>query len=72
VGGRRHSLEHLPAIAESLAAGELSIDKVVELTRFATPDDEWCLIAWAKRVSCGAIVTGPTAPRGLCGKRPLR
>lgn len=50
-----HALERLPAIAEALTTGELCIDKVVELTRFAGPDDEGRLIAWAKRVSCGAI-----------------
>jgi uncharacterized protein DUF222/HNH endonuclease len=33
----------------------LGIDKVVELARFATPEDEARLIVWARRVSCGAV-----------------
>ncbi len=32
-----HALEGLPQISEAFASGELGIDKVVELTRFATP-----------------------------------
>jgi hypothetical protein len=35
-----HALEGLPRIAEAFACGELGIDKVVELTRFATPQTE--------------------------------
>ncbi len=50
-----HALEGLPRLAEALAGGELGIDKVVELARFAAPDTEAALIAWAKNVSCGAI-----------------
>jgi uncharacterized protein DUF222 len=34
-----HALEHLPEISKALATGELGIDKVVELTRLATPQD---------------------------------
>jgi uncharacterized protein DUF222 len=30
-----HALEHLPRLAEAFSSGELGIDKVVELTRFA-------------------------------------
>ena len=50
-----HALEELPRLAEALAGGELGIDKVVELARFATVRTEADLIAWAKRVSCGAV-----------------
>jgi hypothetical protein len=50
-----HSLERLPRTAEALERGELGIDKVVELTRFATPENEARLIRWAKTVSSGAI-----------------
>jgi len=50
-----HALESLPAISEALASGELSIDKVVKLTRFATPETERRLVSWAQGVSCGAI-----------------
>jgi hypothetical protein len=45
----------LPAVAGALASGELGVDKVVELTRFATPETEADLLRWAKTVSCGAI-----------------
>jgi len=62
-----HALEQLPAISEALATGELSIDKVVELTRFATPETERGLINWAKGVSCGAI-----RHRGDLASRTLR
>ena len=31
-----HALEHLPQLSEAFASGELGVDKVVELTRFAT------------------------------------
>src|SRR6266536_5010232 len=50
-----HALDTLPLISEAFSRGELSIDKVVELTRFATPQTEERLIPWAQRVSCGAI-----------------
>jgi Domain of unknown function (DUF222)/HNH endonuclease len=49
------ALENLPRIAEALEAGQLGIDKVVELGRFAKPEDEARLIRWAKTVSVGAI-----------------
>jgi hypothetical protein len=49
------ALEDLPALAEALESGELGIDKVVELARFATPETERGLIEWAARVSVGAI-----------------
>ncbi len=50
-----HALAELPATAEALGSGRLGIDKVVELTRFATPETERGLIGWAATVSCGAI-----------------
>jgi hypothetical protein len=50
-----HALEHLPRIADALERGELGIDKVVELSRFATPEDQSRLVRWAKTVSCGAV-----------------
>jgi hypothetical protein len=50
-----HALESLPRIAEAFASGDLGIDKVVELTRFATPETEGHLIRWGRGVSCGAI-----------------
>ena len=50
-----HVLERLPSISRALSRGELSIDQVVELCRFATPEWESKLIAWAKTVSVGAV-----------------
>lgn len=43
------ALEHLPFISEALVSGRLSLDKVMELTRFATAKDEEELIEWAGR-----------------------
>src|SRR6266542_7099369 len=56
-GGSRlpHALERLPLISKAFASGELGIDKVVELTRFATAETEEHLIVWAQGVSCGRI-----------------
>jgi len=50
-----HALPRLPRIADALATGVLSIEKVVELTRFATPSDETHLIEWAEQVSPARI-----------------
>ncbi len=50
-----HALEYLPRIGEAFSSGELGVDKVVELTRFATPETETRLITWANRVSGAAI-----------------
>ncbi|MGH2736711.1 MAG: DUF222 domain-containing protein [Actinomycetota bacterium] len=50
-----HAIEALPATGRALASGDLPIDKVVELTRFATPEDEDKLIVWARRVSARAV-----------------
>jgi hypothetical protein len=50
-----HALETLPALTDALASGRLGIDKVVELARFASFEDEDGLIAWASRVSVSAV-----------------
>jgi hypothetical protein len=50
-----HAVRSLPKTAEALSSGRLSIDKVVELARFATPESEARLISWAERVSATAI-----------------
>jgi hypothetical protein len=50
-----HALECLPRLSHALATGALSLDKSVELARFATPETEERLIAWARRVSPAAI-----------------
>jgi hypothetical protein len=49
------ALSSLPLIGDALASGSLSLDKVVELARCATPEDEARLIRWAQRVSPGAV-----------------
>jgi len=53
--GAAHALERLPRLAESLETGELGLDKVVELARFATAEAEADLIRWAGGVSCAAV-----------------
>jgi hypothetical protein len=50
-----HALRRLPRLSDSLASGELGIDKVVELARFATPETESDLIVWSRHVSCAAV-----------------
>ena len=50
-----HALEHLPLTAAALSSGALSLDKTVELTRFATPASEKQLVGWARRVTVGGI-----------------
>jgi Domain of unknown function (DUF222) len=49
------ALRELPKLADAFATGSLGIDKVVELTRFATPETEASLIPWAERVPSGRI-----------------
>ncbi len=53
--GAAHALEGLPRLSEALASGDLGIDKVVELTRFASRGTEAGLIRWASEVSCAAV-----------------
>lgn len=53
--GAAHELERLPRLTHALADGVLGIDKVIELCRFCTPDDEAAQIAWATKVSCAAV-----------------
>src|SRR5213083_2867340 len=42
--GAAHALKGLPLIRQAFASGELSLDKVVELTRLATPETEAVLV----------------------------
>jgi len=49
------ALPHLPAVSRALDRGELGVDKVVELARFAQPDTEDGLIPWAQKVSAARI-----------------
>ena len=53
--GAAHALERLPRLSEALRSGGLGIDKVVELARFANPETEARLIAWARGVSGACI-----------------
>ena len=46
-----HALQHLPQIGDALADGRLNLDRVIELTRMATPETEAKLIPWARRVT---------------------
>lgn len=48
-------LHRLPGIAAALETGTLGIDKVVELSRFATPETEHELIEWASESTCATI-----------------
>ncbi|MDQ5875190.1 MAG: HNH endonuclease [Actinomycetota bacterium] len=50
-----HALEELPHLSRAFTCGRLCIDKVVELTRFATSETEGRLVAWAEGVSCACI-----------------
>jgi hypothetical protein len=50
-----YALEHLTDLARAFSAGELGIDKVVELARFASFETEAGLIRWAMFVSCAAV-----------------
>jgi hypothetical protein len=59
------ALPHLPAITRALDDGRLGVDKVVELARFAQPDTEDGLVAWAQQVSSARIRReGDLARRG--------
>jgi hypothetical protein len=49
------ALESLPRLSEAFSSGYLGIDKVVELTPMATPENEERLIRWAQRVPSGRI-----------------
>jgi hypothetical protein len=48
-------LPALPRTSQALDRGELGIDKVVELARFAEPDTEDGLVRWAQQVSTARI-----------------
>ena len=50
-----HVLEHLPHTAAALESGALSLDKVVELARFATPADESRWVRWAAKTTTGGV-----------------
>lgn len=45
------AIENLPVVSASLESGELSLDKAVQLTRFATPETEEGLVKWSQTVA---------------------
>jgi uncharacterized protein DUF222/HNH endonuclease len=49
------ALEDLPVVEGAFTSGHLGIDKVVELTRFATPGSEDRLLRWAMNATCAAL-----------------
>jgi len=49
------ALPRLPQVRSALGSGALSIDKVLELSRYATPETQRRLIAWAKRVTPATV-----------------
>jgi hypothetical protein len=49
-----HAIDR-PRVSAAMSRGDLGIDKVVELTRFATPETERDLVEWARDVSAGRI-----------------
>src|SRR5688500_2056116 len=53
--GAAYALEHLPRVSHALSSGTLPLDKVIELTRFATPATEQKLVRWATGVTPGGI-----------------
>ncbi|HSH22029.1 MAG TPA: DUF222 domain-containing protein [Candidatus Caenarcaniphilales bacterium] len=48
-------LHRLPLTSAALERGALSLDKVLELCRFATPETETALVKWATKVTVGSI-----------------
>lgn len=50
-----HALEHLPLISAALEAGQISLDKVLQLARFATAETEKELLRYARRASLSAL-----------------
>ena len=53
-----YTLPHLPHIREEFRAGGLSLEKTVELCRFATPETEKKLAKWAQRVTVTGVRNG--------------
>lgn len=51
------ALDNLPLIDGALSSGELSLEKTVHLTRFATEDTEKDLLKWARCVQPSTIQT---------------
>jgi len=69
------ALHDLPVIAAAFEAGVLGIDKVVELSRFATPQTEAELVEWCrprlagyKRPRTVSIIAPDDMPKTATGK----
>jgi hypothetical protein len=50
-----HALVRLPLVSEALSSGRLSLDKTIELCRFARPETEKTLVPWAVTVSVARV-----------------
>ncbi|HYN37458.1 MAG TPA: DUF222 domain-containing protein [Actinomycetota bacterium] len=50
-----HALEVLPHLGRALETGHLGLDKVLQLARFLSEENELRLIEWARRVTVQAI-----------------
>lgn len=50
-----HALPFLPRIDAAFERGHLTLEHVVELCRFATPETEGALVKWARRVKPSAV-----------------
>lgn len=50
-----HALEHLPLTSVEFERGQISLDKVLQLTRFASAETEKELLRYARRTSLNAL-----------------
>ena len=50
-----HALEHLPLTSVAFERGQVSLDQVLQLTRFATAETEKQLLRYARRASLNAL-----------------
>jgi hypothetical protein len=50
-----HALEHLPLTSAAFERGDISLDKVLQLARFATAETERELLAYGRRASVNAL-----------------
>ena len=64
-----HALDVLPLIDQALSSGELSLDKTIHLTRFATAENERHLVKWARRVQVSTIKLEADRLEGVAKER---
>ena len=50
-----HAMERLSELPRAFASGELGLEKTLELSRFATPENEHELVDWARHASKTAV-----------------